>query len=376
MRVPASRDDTDHLSPALIECAEVHGLVQEGHELGCLSGADVAVALRDVEVTSAQIEELLLWLTDMGIEIVDDGSHAATDAAGEGSDDGEAAAVKLDLSSKPTSGDPVRLYFHEMGKVPLLTAVEEVSLAKRIERHDDEARRRLIEANLRLVVSIAKRHVGRGMPLLDLIQEGNIGLMRAVEKFDYRRGFKFSTYATWWIRQAVTRALADQSRTIRVPVHMVENIHKVVRVQRLLIQELGREPSPEEIATEMGVSPERVREIQKISQEPVSLENPVGEDGESQLGDFIEDAQSVSPVEEVAGIVKREEIGAVLGLLSQRERNVLLLRFGLEDGCPRTLDEVGKVFGVTRERIRQIEAKTLAKLKAYREAQCLQEHLD
>ena len=376
MRVPASRDDTDHLSPALIECAEVHGLVQEGHELGCLSGADVAVALRDVEVTSAQIEELLLWLTDMGIEIVDDGSHAAADAAGEGSDDGEAAAVKLDLSSKPTSGDPVRLYFHEMGKVPLLTAVEEVSLAKRIERHDDEARRRLIEANLRLVVSIAKRHVGRGMPLLDLIQEGNIGLMRAVEKFDYRRGFKFSTYATWWIRQAVTRALADQSRTIRVPVHMVENIHKVVRVQRLLIQELGREPSPEEIATEMGVSPERVREIQKISQEPVSLENPVGEDGESQLGDFIEDAQSVSPVEEVAGIVKREEIGAVLGLLSQRERNVLLLRFGLEDGCPRTLDEVGKVFGVTRERIRQIEAKTLAKLKAYREAQCLQEHLD
>ncbi len=376
MRVPASRDETDPLSPALIECAEVHGLIQEGHELGCLSGAEVAVALRDVEVTPAQIEELLLWLADMGIEITDEGAHATTEAATDGTDDGEAAVSKLDLSSKPTSGDPVRLYFHEMGKVPLLTAVEEVSLAKRIERHDDEARRRLIEANLRLVVSIAKRHVGRGMPLLDLIQEGNIGLMRAVEKFDYRRGFKFSTYATWWIRQAVTRALADQSRTIRVPVHMVENIHKVVRVQRLLIQELGREPTPEEIATEMGVTPERVREIQKISQEPVSLENPVGEDGESQLGDFIEDAQSVSPVEEVAGIVKREEIVAVLGLLSQRERNVLLLRFGLEDGCPRTLDEVGKVFGVTRERIRQIEAKTLAKLKAYREAQCLQEHLD
>jgi RNA polymerase primary sigma factor len=375
VRVPASRDETDPLSPALIECAEVHSLIQEGHELGCLSGADVAVALRDVEVTPAQIEELLLWLTDMGIEITDDGARTA-DTVAEASDDAAAVAGKLDLSSKPTGGDPVRLYFHEMGKVPLLTAVEEVSLAKRIERHDDEARRRLIEANLRLVVSIAKRHVGRGMPLLDLIQEGNIGLMRAVEKFDYRRGFKFSTYATWWIRQAVTRALADQSRTIRVPVHMVENIHKVVRVQRLLIQELGREPTPEEIGAEMGVSTERVREIQKISQEPVSLENPVGEDGESQLGDFIEDAQSVSPVEEVAGIVKREEIVAVLGLLSQRERNVLLLRFGLEDGCPRTLDEVGKVFGVTRERIRQIEAKTLAKLKAYREAQCLQEHLD
>jgi RNA polymerase primary sigma factor len=375
VRVPASRDETDSPSPALVECAEVHSLIQEGHELGCLSGADVAVALRDVEVTPAQIEELLLWLTDMGIEITDDGARTA-DTVAEASDDAAAVAGKLDLSSKPTGGDPVRLYFHEMGKVPLLTAVEEVSLAKRIERHDDEARRRLIEANLRLVVSIAKRHVGRGMPLLDLIQEGNIGLMRAVEKFDYRRGFKFSTYATWWIRQAVTRALADQSRTIRVPVHMVENIHKVVRVQRLLIQELGREPTPEEIGAEMGVSTERVREIQKISQEPVSLENPVGEDGESQLGDFIEDAQSVSPVEEVAGIVKREEIVAVLGLLSQRERNVLLLRFGLEDGCPRTLDEVGKVFGVTRERIRQIEAKTLAKLKAYREAQCLQEHLD
>jgi RNA polymerase primary sigma factor len=375
VRASASRDETDSLSPALVECAEVLSLIQEGHELGCLSGADVACALQDVEVTPAQVEELLLLLADMGIEIVDDASAGAATPVGP-NDEAEAAAGKLDLSSKPTGGDPVRLYFHEMGKVPLLTAVEEVSLAKRIERHDEEARRRLIEANLRLVVSIAKRHVGRGMPLLDLIQEGNIGLMRAVEKFDYRRGFKFSTYATWWIRQAVTRALADQSRTIRVPVHMVENIHKVVRVQRLLIQELGREPTPEEIAAEMGVSPERVREIQKISQEPVSLENPVGEDGESQLGDFIEDAQSVSPVEEVAGIVKREEIVAVLGLLSQRERNVLLLRFGLEDGCPRTLDEVGKVFGVTRERIRQIEAKTLAKLKAYREAQCLQEHLD
>jgi RNA polymerase primary sigma factor len=372
--VPASTDDTDALTPALIECAEVHGLIEEGHELGCLSGADVADALRDIEVTPAQIEELLLLLSDLGIEITEE-AHVVQEAAPDPVEEAE-HAPKLDLSSKQTSSDPVRLYFHDMGKVPLLTAVEEVSLARRIERHDEEARRRLIEANLRLVVSIAKRHAGRGMPLLDLIQEGNIGLMRAVEKFDYRRGFKFSTYATWWIRQAVTRALADQSRTIRVPVHMVENIHKVIRVQRLLIQELGHEPTPEEIAAEMGVAPDRVREIQKISQEPVSLENPVGDDGSSQLVDFIEDAHSASPVEEVAGIVKREEIESVLGLLSHRERTVLQLRFGLEDGCPRTLDEVGRVFGVTRERIRQIEAKTLAKLKAYREAQCLQEHLD
>jgi RNA polymerase primary sigma factor len=371
--VPASTDDTDTLTPALIECAEVHGLIEEGHELGCLSGADVADALRDIEVTTAQIEELLLLLSDLGIEITEE-AHVVQEVAPD--PDEVEQPPKLDLSTKQTSSDPVRLYFHDMGRVPLLTAVEEVSLARRIERHDEEARRRLIEANLRLVVSIAKRHAGRGMPLLDLIQEGNIGLMRAVEKFDYRRGFKFSTYATWWIRQAVTRALADQSRTIRVPVHMVENIHKVIRVQRLLIQELGHEPTPEEIATEMGVSPERVREIQKISQEPVSLENPVGDDGTSQLVDFIEDAHSASPVEEVAGIVKREDIEAVLGLLSHRERTVLQLRFGLEDGCPRTLDEVGRVFGVTRERIRQIEAKTLAKLKAYREAQCLHEHLD
>ena len=277
---------------------------------------------------------------------------------------------------KTVSSDPVRLYFHEMGKVPLLTGVEEVALAKRIERHDEAARQKLIESNLRLVVSIAKRHVGRGMPLLDLIQEGNLGLMRAVEKFDYRRGFKFSTYATWWIRQAITRALADQSRTIRVPVHMVENIHTLVRVQRQLVQEIGREPTPEEIAAEMGVTPARVREIQRISQEPASLHQQVGDEGDSQLGDFIEDTQSSAPVEEVAEIVRREEIVAVLGLLSHRERSVLRLRFGLEDGRPRTLDEVGRVFGVTRERIRQIEAKTLAKLKAYREAQCLQEYLD
>jgi RNA polymerase primary sigma factor len=371
----APAEDAAPLCAELIDCAEVHCLIEEGHELGCLSSADVATALRDVEVTATQIEELLLVLADMGIEIVEDDAHATPEVADDAVDEVE-VAPKLDLSMKSVSSDPVRLYFHEMAKVPLLTAVEEVALARRIERHDAAARQKLIESNLRLVVSIAKRHVGRGMPLLDLIQEGNLGLMRAVEKFDYRRGFKFSTYATWWIRQAITRSLADQSRTIRIPVHMVEHIHTLVRVQRLLVQEIGREPTPEEIAAEMGITLAKVREIQRISQEPASLHQQVGDEGDSQLGDFVEDTQSAAPVEEVAEIVRREEVVAVLGLLSYRERSVLRLRFGLEDGRPRTLDEVGRVFGVTRERIRQIEAKTLAKLKAYREAQCLQEYLD
>ena len=372
---PAPADETTAPSAALIDCAEVTCLIEEGHELGCLSSGDVATALRDVEVTAAQLEELLIVLAEMGIEIIEDDARAETDAAGETAEDGDAGA-KLDLSVKAVSSDPVRLYFHEMGKVPLLTGVEEVALARRIERGDAAARRKLIESNLRLVVSIAKRHAGRGMPLLDLIQEGNLGLMRAVEKFDYRRGFKFSTYATWWIRQAITRALADQSRTIRVPVHMVENIQTYVRVQRLLIQEIGREPIPEEIAAEMGVTVARIREIQRISQEPASLHQQVGDEGDSQLGDFVEDTKSAAPVEEVAEIVRHEEIMAVLGLLSRRERTVLRLRFGLDDGRPRTLEEVGQVFGVTRERIRQIEARTLAKLKAIREAQCLQEYLE
>ncbi|MGE5228503.1 MAG: sigma-70 family RNA polymerase sigma factor [Deltaproteobacteria bacterium] len=372
---PAPADETTVPSAALIDCVEVTCLIEEGHELGCLSSGDVATALRDVEVTAAQLEDLLIVLAEMGIEIIEDDARAETDAAGETAEDGDAGA-KLDLSVKAVSSDPVRLYFHEMGKVPLLTGVEEVALARRIERGDAAARRKLIESNLRLVVSIAKRHAGRGMPLLDLIQEGNLGLMRAVEKFDYRRGFKFSTYATWWIRQAITRALADQSRTIRVPVHMVENIQTYVRVQRLLIQEIGREPVPEEIAAEMGVTVAKIREIQRISQEPASLHQQVGDEGDSQLGDFVEDTKSAAPVEEVAEIVRHEEIMAVLGLLSRRERTVLRLRFGLDDGRPRTLEEVGQVFGVTRERIRQIEARTLAKLKAIREAQCLQEYLE
>jgi len=375
VRVPASREETDSASLPLIDCAEVHCLIEEGHELGCLSGSEIATALRDIEVTAVQLEELLHQLVDMGIEIIEDEAPATAetgDAVVEEAD----PAPKLDLSMKSVSSDPVRLYFQEMGKVPLLTGVEEVSLARRIERGDAAARQKLIESNLRLVVSIARRHVGRGMPLLDLIQEGNLGLMRAVEKFDYRRGFKFSTYATWWIRQAITRAMADQSRTIRVPVHMVEHIQTFVRVQRLLVQEIGREPTPEEIAKEMGVTLAKVREIQRISQEPASLHQAVGDEGDSQLGDFVEDTQSVAPAEEVAGIVQREEVVAVLGLLSYRERHVLRLRFGLDDGRPRTLEEVGQVFGVTRERIRQIESRTLAKLKAIREAQCLQDYLD
>jgi RNA polymerase primary sigma factor len=375
VRVPASRDEADSTSLPLIDSAEVHCLIEEGHELGCLSGSEIATALRDIEVTAVQLEELLHQLVDMGIEIIEDEAPPAAEA-GDAAVEETDPAPKLDLSMKSVSSDPVRLYFQEMGKVPLLTGVEEVSLARRIERGDAAARQKLIESNLRLVVSIARRHVGRGMPLLDLIQEGNLGLMRAVEKFDYRRGFKFSTYATWWIRQAITRAMADQSRTIRVPVHMVEHIQTFVRVQRLLVQEVGREPTPEEIAAEMGVTLAKVREIQRISQEPASLHQAVGDEGDSQLGDFVEDTQSAAPAEEVAGIVQREEVVAVLGLLSYRERHVLRLRFGLDDGRPRTLEEVGQVFGVTRERIRQIESRTLAKLKAIREAQCLQDYLD
>jgi RNA polymerase primary sigma factor len=359
---------------ALLQSDEMNRLIEEGHEQGYVHGNQIADALHDVDVTAEQLEDLLHVFADLGIEIVDDESITAAPATG---DDGEEERRGgLDLSVKSPSSDPVRLYFAEMGRVPLLTAVEEVSLAKRIERHDLAAKRQLIEANLRLVVSIAKRHVGRGLPLLDLIQEGNLGLMRAVEKFDYRRGFKFSTYATWWIRQAITRALADQARTIRIPVHMVESLNKLIRIQRQLVQELGRDPVPEEIAVEMGVTPDKVREIQKISQEPTSLHQQVGDDGDAVLGDFIEDKESASPSEQVDEIMKRDEIASALDLLTLRERKVLELRFGLKDGHPLTLEEVGQKFGVTRERIRQIEAKTLNKLKSYRETQRLLEFLE
>ena len=370
----SSADDVISADLSLLRTDEVRGLIDEGHEQGYLSGAHIATTLRDMDLTVEQRDELWLALTDLGIDIVENDSSAEADDPASSDDD--ATQATLDLSVKSVSSDPVRLYFLEMGKVPLLTAIEEVSLARRIERRDPAAKRKLIEANLRLVVSIAKRHVGRGMPLLDLIQEGNLGLMRAVEKFDYRRGFKFSTYATWWIRQAITRAIADQARTIRVPVHMVENINRFIRVQRELLQDIGREPTLEEVASEMGLTPEKVREIKKISQEPASLHQRVGDEGDSMLGDFIEDKDSASPVDEVGDIVRREKIGLALGALSRRERRVIELRFGLEGEHPRTFEEVGLKFGVTRERIRQIEAKTLAQLKAYRDVQRLHEFLE
>jgi RNA polymerase primary sigma factor len=374
--VSDSRDDRiSTVEPAELSIDEVRTLIDEGHEQGYLAADHIAEVLHDVDLTAEQIDEIHQLFADLGIDVIegDEPVAHATETAG---DDEEETPVKLDLSIKTASNDPVRMYFKEMGKVSLLTAIEEVSLAKRIERGDMEAKRKLIEANLRLVVSIARRYMGRGMALLDLIQEGNLGLMRAVEKFDYRRGYKFSTYATWWIRQAITRAIADQARTIRIPVHMVETINKLIRVQRQLLQTNGREPTPEEIAFEMGITPQKVREILKISRDPVSLHAPVGEEGDSQLGDFIEDEDAVAPIEAVGEIMQREELVRVLSALTHRERKVIELRFGLDGEHPRTLEEVGQKFGVTRERIRQIEAKTLAKLKSYRDSRLLRDFLD
>ena len=290
----------------------------------------------------------------------------------------EEEALDLELPSTDSLSleDPVRMYLKEIGKVPLLSAEEEIELAKRIEQGDEEAKKKLAEANLRLVVSIAKRYVGRGMLFLDLIQEGNLGLIKAVEKFDYRKGYKFSTYATWWIRQAITRAIADQARTIRIPVHMVETINKLIRVQRQLLQELGREPTAEEISAEMGIPVERVREIQKISQEPVSLETPIGEEEDSHLGDFIQDESVPVPADAASFTLLREQLDEVLDTLTDREQKVLRLRFGLDDGRARTLEEVGKEFNVTRERIRQIEAKALRKLRHPSRSRKLRDYLD
>ncbi len=376
MRRTLSEPSEQHRSVESAELAieEVKELVAEGREQGYLNGDHITDVLQDVDLTPDQIDNIFLLFNDLGIDIIEGDEPLSGDGADAKPE--EEIIPKLDLSVKTPTNDPVRMYLKEIGKVSLLTAEEEVSLAKRIERRDMEAKRKLIEANLRLVVSIAKRYVGRGMLFLDLIQEGNLGLIRAVEKFDYRKGYKFSTYATWWIRQAITRAIADQARTIRIPVHMVETINKLIRVQRQLLQDMGREPTPEEIATEMGTTPQKVREILKISQEPVSLETPIGEEEDSQLGDFIEDEDATMPVEAVSEIMQKEELNAVLSTLTHRERKVIELRFGLKGEHPRTLEEVGQKFGVTRERIRQIEAKTLAKLKSYRDSQRLRDFLD
>mgnify|MGYP001075639473 CR=1 FL=1 len=363
-----------------------------GREHGGVTVDDVAAAIDRSELPADSLERVVLALAEQGVEVLE--SPGETGELSRADED--------DLGKRVPTSDLVRIYLREIGRVPLLTAEEEVELAKTIEaglfaeeklaraafisprerldleliaREGARAKQRLIEANLRLVVSIAKRYVGRGMLFLDLIQEGNLGLIRAVEKFDYTKGFKFSTYATWWIRQAITRAIADQARTIRIPVHMVETINKLVRVQRQLHQDLGREPTPAEIGAEMGLPAERVVEIQRIAQEPVSLQSPIGEE-DSDLGDFIEDADAVVPLEAAAFILLQDQLEDILCTLSEREQRIIQLRFGLTDGHPRTLEEVGREFGVTRERIRQIESKTLAKLRHPSRAQMLREYLE
>lgn len=337
----------------------VKSLIKKGKEKGKLSYDDVAEALEEIPMESDEIDSVYQTLEDSGIKVTGKEGKKQKKSKKSKKDDKDDLSVPKGVSVD----DPVRMYLKEIGKIPLLTGDEEVALAKRMEAGDDSAKRELAEANLRLVVSIAKRYVGRGMSFLDLIQEGNLGLMKAVEKFDYTKGFKFSTYATWWIRQAITRAIADQARTIRIPVHMVETINKLVRVQRQLVQDLGRDPTPEEIGAEMNMDVDRVREIQKIAQEPVSLETPIGEEEDSHLGDFIPDEEVLSPADAATFTLLKEQLDDVLTTLTEREKKVLTLRFGLEDGRARTLEEVGKEFDVTRERIRQIEAKALRKLR-------------
>jgi RNA polymerase primary sigma factor len=390
-----------------LDYEEIKELLSKGQSRGVLTQDEIGESLQALNLTPEQMDHFYALLDELNVDVVDGPSaENLRDMEDEESTDEKEESLEKDveLAGKTPTNDPVRMYLKEIGKVPLLTAAEEVDLAmkieageeasavlrekgdklsreelrrlRRLERVGQEAKRKLVEANLRLVVSIAKRYVGRGMLFLDLIQEGNLGLIRAVEKFDFRKGYKFSTYATWWIRQAITRAIADQARTIRIPVHMVETINKLIRVQRQLLQELGREPTPEEIAEQMELTPEKVREIIKVSQEPVSLETPIGEEEDSHLGDFIEDADAVVPIDAASFILLQEQLEDVLNSLNEREKEVIRLRFGLSDGHPRTLEEVGREFGVTRERIRQIESKTLAKLRHPTRSAKLRDYLE
>jgi len=361
---------------AELKLDEVKTLISKGKTDGLLTTEEITETLSEVDLNKEQIENIYDVIENLGIEIINEEDEDIDIKATVKKTEKVAIKRKLDLTIKSPTNDPVRMYLKEIGKVRLLTAYEEVQLAKRIEAGDIVAKGCLVEANLRLVVSIAKKYVGRGMLFLDLIQEGNLGLIRAVEKFDYMKGYKFSTYATWWIRQAITRAIADQARTIRIPVHMVETINKLIRVQRQLLQKFGREPTPEEIAKKMEFTPEKVREIMKISQEPVSLETPIGEEEDSHLGDFIEDAEVEAPSDAASFTMLQEQLHEVLNTLNDRERKVIQLRFGLQDGHPRTLEEVGREFGVTRERIRQIESKTLGKLRHPNRSSALRDFLD
>ena len=358
---------------ALPEVEELQKLVADGQEKGFLSYDEIVKGLEDVELTKEQVEDFHAHLVERGIDLVEGEQHKTPPHEQPQPEDEKVTAIpKLDLTVEP-SLDSLRLYLREIGKVSLLTADQEVSLAKRIERGDMTAKTQMTEANLRLVVSIAKGYLGRGLSFLDLIQEGSLGLIRAVEKFDYRKGYKFSTYATWWIRQAVTRAIADKARTIRIPVHMVEKLNKVVHIERQLVQRLGREPRPDEIAAELEMTTSEVREILRMAQHPVSLEKPIGEEEESELGDFVQDEQAESPYDTAQVSLRREDIENALASLPERDRKVIELRFGLSGAQPCTLEEVGRAFGVTRERIRQIENNTLKKLESLPEAQGLKD---
>jgi RNA polymerase primary sigma factor len=360
---------------SLPDVEELHKLVQEGQEKGFLTYDEIVSALEEVELTKDQVEDFYTYLIDHSVELLEGEQHKQPpheQPALAGAEESNGKTPKLDLTVEP-SLDSLRLYLREIGKVPLLTADQEIYLAKRIERGDMYAKTQMIEANLRLVVSIAKGYLGRGLSFLDLIQEGSLGLIRAVEKFDYRKGFKFSTYATWWIRQAVTRAIADKARTIRIPVHMVEKLNKVVHIERQLVQRLGREPLPEEIALELEMTTEEVREILRMSQLPISLEKPIGEEEESELGDFVEDDSAESPFDTASLTLRREDVQRALDSLPDRERKVIELRYGLLGTQPFTLEEVGRAFGVTRERIRQIENSTLKRLETLPEAQGLRD---